>query len=356
MTTRILFFTLLFLLSSSYLYAKQDNPAAFLLKANDDTSFMHYEFHTLAYEAAFKKDYDNAYRLYLKLAEKGDNRAEYNIGMMYMKGLGVDRAKMDAYKWLRRASKHGNKEAALYFKQMNERYEQKHQENMPKSKAKKEKIKDKTAVPQEPKTLEKNTTVILKKAEGSQSLSHVKKSKPKESSEEKSSLTLYLLTSGLFVIFFLLFFFFKRSKGLEQKEDKTAQNTPVYRSQMYDITYAHILDYHSELLKQVNLSQLKADEKKTQIYHMFLYGVIDYFCQLENFTDTEQRRIFSTHMGQQEGQEKLTAIMQNILEGQRDPSMYHYQATGGISAKAWHEDKSKGAPSMLKKVLLEKKV
>jgi hypothetical protein len=86
---------------------------------------------------------------------------------------------------------------------------------------------------------------------------------------------------------------------------------------------------------------------------MSLAGVIDYFCQLEKFSESEQRRIFNTHMGNIEGKENLTAITQTILEGQRDHWMYHFQAAGTISAQEWHEKKSKDALLMLKKVLTE---
>ena len=136
MILKTLTLLLLVLLYSQSLYAKKTTNVDFLLKANEQTSFMHYEFHNLAYEAAEKNDFENAYRIYLKLSKKGDDRAEYNIGMMYMKGLGVDKGKMDAYKWLRRASKHGNEEASLYFQKMNERYAKKVEE--PRVKVKKE--------------------------------------------------------------------------------------------------------------------------------------------------------------------------------------------------------------------------
>jgi len=356
MNAKIFFLSLLLIFSSSSLYAKENKDITFLLKPNDDTSFMHYEFHNLAYEAASKKDYKDAYRIYLKLANKGDNRAEYNIGMMYMNGLGVEHKKMDAYKWLRRASKHGNTEATLYFKQMNERYEKKHQRKTMKKKTKKKELP-------EPKPVEENTSApiiaepeIIKPVEKIQT----KQTMPvvhnqEEVKRENSPPLLYMIMAGLIVILSLVFFFFKKSKHIEKKEEKSPQSTPKYKSQMYDITYAHISQYHNELLKQVDLTRFKADKNKMQIYYMFLYGMIDYFCQLEKFTDTEQRRIFSTHMGKQEGQENITAIMQSILEGQKDHSMYHYQAAGGISAKAWYEEKSKDALSMLKKVLSEKR-
>lgn len=352
MNIKIIILSLLLLFSSQSLYAKKESHASVLLQANDETSFMHYEFHSLAYEAAVNKNYEDAYRIYSKLAKKGDNRAEYNIGMMYMNGLGVERKKMDAYKWLRRASKHGNKEATLYFKEMNERYAKKHE-------ASETKFNPTQQTTDNTKSIEKNTsTLTAKSSQSAKQVQKVKRSQSvqkKEEVKEDSSPLLYLLIAGVLVILSLAFFFFKKSASTEKKPAKDAPKQPKHKSQMYQSTYANILDYHTELLKQVNLTQLKADKNKMKIYYMFLYGVIDYFCQLETFTDAEQRRIFSTHMGEQEGQENLTAITQSILEGQRDSSMYHYQAAGGISAKAWNTNRSADALSMLKRLILEKK-
>lgn len=340
-------FIILLILSSQNIYAKKETQTSFLLKATDETSFMNYEFHNLAYEAAQNRHYEDAYRIYLKLANKGDSRAEYNIGMLYMKGLGVERKKMDAYKWLRRASKHGNKEAILYFKEMTDRYDKKTPTTVSNPKVIKKKIQKKA---EKPKEVEKSIPFSI--VQSPEPLKKIEKVQKTEEAPQESFSLLYLLISSLGLIL-MLGFFFKKSKSAEKKE-KTSKSSPKSRSQMYDITYAHILDYHNELLKQINLPQLKADKNNMQIYYMFLYGMIDYFCQLEEFTDTEQRRIFSTHIGQQEGQKKLTSITQSILEGQRDHSMYHYQAAGGISAKAWHEDNSKDALGMLKKLILEK--
>ncbi len=348
MTLKTLILTLLLIFSTQYLYAKEKKSDSILLQANEETSFMNYEFHNLAYEAASNKNYEDAYRIYLKLADKGDNRAEYNIGMLYMHGLGVEKKKMEAYKWLRRASKHGNKEATLYFKEMNERYAKKHQsETAKKTEVKKESVQKAEAAA----VSEKKTPV-----ETAKSVAPAAKTEPVQNAEaeEESESLLYMMIAGVVFLLALGVFFLKKSSGSDKRESKTAQSTPKYKSQMYDITYAHIMDYHTELLKQVDLAKLKADKYKMQIYYMFLYGMIDYFCQLEKFTDSEQRRIFSTHMAKQEGQEKLTAIMQSILEGQRDHSMYHYQAAGGVSAKTWHREKSKEALSMFKKLLTEK--
>jgi len=342
---------LLFLLVlSQNIYAKKSSQADFLLKANDQTSFMNYEFHNLAYEAAEKNNYEDAYRIYLKLSNKGDDRAEYNIGMMYMKGLGTEKSKMDAYKWLRRASKHGNKEATLYFQKMNERYAK----SAEKSHQKVEKKKLPEPVKQSPVTTKVETTPIKKET----TVPKPVVLQSKKIAEKDSDGLLYIIIAFICFIIILAFFFLKKSKKNDNQEDskkkeKVPQNSMVYKAQIYDITYSHVSDYHAALLKQVNMAQIKADKSKLQIYYMFIYGVIDYFCQLEKLTDSQQRRIFTTHMGELEGKENVTAITQVILEGQRDSSMYHFQAAGGVSAQGWHEHKASDALSMLKKVLSE---
>lgn len=355
MNLKILTILILLLLASQSIYAKKSSHADFLLKANDATSFMHYEFHKLAYEAAEKKDFNDAYRIYLNLANKGDDRAEYNIGMMYMKGLGVEKGKMDAYKWLRRASKHGNKEATLYFQKMNERYTKKTEEPRPRAKEKKLlEPESKTVV------LEKNSSTSTK--EDKKTIQEPLVLKNEKVATTDSSSLLYIIISFVCVMLILAFFFLKKSKIDEEEssngpktKSKGPQNSLVYKAQIYDITYSHVSDYHTALLKQVNMAQIKADKSKLQIYYMFIYGMIDYFCQLEKLGDTEQRRIFTSHMGELEGKENITAITQVILEGQRDSSMYHFQAAGGISAQAWHEHKATDALSMLKKVISEER-
>jgi Sel1 repeat-containing protein len=343
------FLLILFLLFSAQgLMAKANKEADFLLKPDSTTSFMNYEFHNLALEAASKKNYEDAFRIYLKIANKGDERAEYNVGMLYMKGLGVERKKMDAYKWLRRASKHGNKEATLYFKQMNERYEKKHQKPKPAPTVKKA---DDLAVEDVTPIIEKNTSLpekpVIKEVKvPQQTVAKVKK--------EESPSYIYIILAFVGLIVAIGLFFFKKSASTA-KQKRASTSMPKNKSQMYDSAHANIEKYHTELLKYIDMSVYRDNKKKMQIYYMFLAGMIDYFCQLEKFSDSEQRRVFSSHMTKQEGKENLTAITQAILEGQRDHSMYHYQAAGGISAQAWYEEKSKDALKMLKKVMTEER-
>ncbi len=348
MTIRAVLLILFLLFSTQTLFAKAENEADFLLKPDTTTSFMNYEFHNLALEAADQKNYEDAFRIYLKIANKGDERAEYNVGMMYMKGLGVERKKMDAYKWLRRASKHGNKEASLFFKQMNERYEKKHQTLQPEptvAEVKEPSVKESSI------SVEKDTSLSEKPLIKETKLP--KRTVAKTEEKEEASF-LYIILAFIVLIVGMGLFFFKKSSS-PNKPEKTSQSIPKSKSQMYETTHGNIEKYHSELLKYIDIETVRNNKRMMQIYYMFLAGVIDYFCQLEKFTDSEQRRIFSNHMTKKEGKANLTAITQAILEGQRDHSMYHYQAAGGISAQAWYEGKSKDALKMLKKVMTEQR-
>lgn len=339
MTFKTIFFTLVLLLSSQYLHANKST--SFLLKADDTTSFMNYEFHSLAIEAANNKNYEDAFRLYEKIAQKDDSKAEYNIGMMYMKGLGTKKSKMDAYKWLRRASRHGNKEATLFFQEMNERHEQSRLGKQ----VRKEIAKTEPTASTEKNTSEVSLDAILKP--------HVKNISTQTIKKEESFPLLYLII--IFIVSLLsvgLFFLIKSSRNANK--ETAPQSGLKYKSQMYDITHEHISKYHNELLAFFDIDKYKNDKEKMQMYYMFIGGMIDYFCQLEDFSDAEERRIFTTHMGKVEGKENVTAITQSILEGQRKTSLYHAQAAGGVSAQEWHETGSNQAFLMLKKVLTKK--
>jgi len=334
----------LFILLLTVLPLSAASPTSFLLKADETTSFMNFEYHSLAYEAAVKKQYDESFRIYQKIANKGDDRAEYNIGMMYMKGVGVERKKMSAYKWLRRASKHGNKEATLYFKKMNDRYD-----TRPVSKPKVKKVHK----PSKPVPVVKEA-VEVEQVKIAEPVALTPQKPQQELPKEEDSSLMYIILAFIGLILGLGFIFMKKGSGTEKAEKQKAPQEGIkYKSQMYDITYAHIADYHAAVLKHIDMDLFKENKKKMQMYYMFLAGVIDYFSQLEKFTESEQRRIFNTHMGRVEGKENLTAITQTILEGQRDHSMYHFQAAGGISAKEWYEKKSKDALSMLKRLLTD---
>ncbi len=62
--------------------------------------------------AAYAKgDYGTALRLWRPLAEQGDARAQYNLGLMYTNGLGVPQDDATAVSWYRKAAEQGFAEA-----------------------------------------------------------------------------------------------------------------------------------------------------------------------------------------------------------------------------------------------------
>jgi len=63
---------------------------------------------TAAYE---RGDYATAFRLMKPLAEKGDAKAQHNLGVMYDYGRGVPQDYTKALKWYRMAAEHGIPEA-----------------------------------------------------------------------------------------------------------------------------------------------------------------------------------------------------------------------------------------------------
>ncbi|MFK5912907.1 MAG: tetratricopeptide repeat protein [Woeseiaceae bacterium] len=61
---------------------------------------------------AFKAgNYDQALRAWLPIAEKDDSYAQYNLGIMYQKGLGVEKNLKAAFAWYKRASANGHTDA-----------------------------------------------------------------------------------------------------------------------------------------------------------------------------------------------------------------------------------------------------
>jgi len=53
-------------------------------------------------------DYATEYKLLVPLAKAGDSNAEYNLGVLYMKGLGVAKDPARALRWYRKAAAGGN--------------------------------------------------------------------------------------------------------------------------------------------------------------------------------------------------------------------------------------------------------
>ena len=69
--------------------------------------------------AAFKKgDYQAAYREWKAAADKGQPDAQYDLGLLYAKGLGVQRDLQVAQQWYEAAAAQGNAQAEYSLAQM----------------------------------------------------------------------------------------------------------------------------------------------------------------------------------------------------------------------------------------------
>jgi TPR repeat protein len=60
------------------------------------------------YEAYKRGDYATAHRVWKSLAEGGDASAQYNLGLLYHHGLGVESKISEAAQWYGRAAENGN--------------------------------------------------------------------------------------------------------------------------------------------------------------------------------------------------------------------------------------------------------
>ena len=70
------------------------------------------------YEALKRGDFRLAAGLFYPLAERGDARAQYNLGLLYASGLGVTHDYQAALKWHRMAAKQGHPGAQNELAQM----------------------------------------------------------------------------------------------------------------------------------------------------------------------------------------------------------------------------------------------
>ena len=70
------------------------------------------------YEALKRGDFRLAAGLFYPLAEKGDARAQYNLGLLYASGLGVTHDYQAALKWHRMAAQQGHAGAQNELAQM----------------------------------------------------------------------------------------------------------------------------------------------------------------------------------------------------------------------------------------------
>ena len=64
-------------------------------------------------DAAKRGDFKTAYNLWLPLAEQGNAKAQYDLGVMYYKGEGVPQDYVLAHMWFNLSSSNGYKKSAL---------------------------------------------------------------------------------------------------------------------------------------------------------------------------------------------------------------------------------------------------
>ena len=64
-------------------------------------------------EATKRGDYQTAFKLWLPLAEQGDAKAQFNLGLMYGNGRGVKQDDFEAVKWYRKAAEQGDADAQV---------------------------------------------------------------------------------------------------------------------------------------------------------------------------------------------------------------------------------------------------
>lgn len=63
------------------------------------------------FQAFSAGNYEKALRLWLPIAEKDNDKAQYNLGLLYAKGLGVEKNLKTAFIWYKRAAANGNTDA-----------------------------------------------------------------------------------------------------------------------------------------------------------------------------------------------------------------------------------------------------
>ncbi|MBK8158249.1 MAG: sel1 repeat family protein [Rhodospirillaceae bacterium] len=81
---------------------------------------------------AFEKgDFQKAHALLLPLAETGDADAEYAVGLMYLKGLGLEQEVLAARFWIARSAERGNTAASDALQKIEDLLEQKYSRGLP---------------------------------------------------------------------------------------------------------------------------------------------------------------------------------------------------------------------------------
>ena len=66
-------------------------------------------------KAYYRQDYETALREFKTVAAAGDKNAQYNVGLMYLKGQGVSENPEEASRWFHRAAVQGQVDAQSFL-------------------------------------------------------------------------------------------------------------------------------------------------------------------------------------------------------------------------------------------------
>jgi uncharacterized protein len=72
----------------------------------------------LLYEGDAPHDYPEAFRLFKLMAEKDNDEAQFNVGMMFLEGLGVEKNRSNAFYWIKRSADQSNIDAMYQVSKM----------------------------------------------------------------------------------------------------------------------------------------------------------------------------------------------------------------------------------------------
>ena len=72
----------------------------------------------LGHQAFERKDYASAYRIWKPLADRGDASAQFNLGILHQRGLGIRRDLSEAFRLFRRAAEQGLPQAEVELGRM----------------------------------------------------------------------------------------------------------------------------------------------------------------------------------------------------------------------------------------------
>ena len=74
---------------------------------------------TYHYGYGVQQDYDEAFKWYSRAAEQGFASAQFNLGLMYNNGDGIPKNNIDAYMWFNLASSNGDNDAKIEINKLN---------------------------------------------------------------------------------------------------------------------------------------------------------------------------------------------------------------------------------------------